>query len=223
MNYSRWDGLVASDSDEESTDEGEPPGMMPMQGMPETPEDEEPSLVQRLIGARDFEDGQPMSSLAEMLSSSEDEEPEEDTADPLDEFRASVAAHEPILAAAVEDDEEAIHLRLQNAPCWMDCLQYDGCHGMPPLHFAVLCGSRRAARALLESGASCENQDATGHTAHAWHLEVCKTNAGPGLTVGCDSSESSRLVPLPCYRRPSLNLGARGAGVGTRCTRRAHA
>ena len=82
----------------------------------------------------------------------------------VDEFRASIAGYNPIITHAVEDDAEAVEAQLRLAPNWRACMTTTECHGMPPIHFAALCGSASAARVLLEAGTPASLVDANGHT-----------------------------------------------------------
>ncbi|KAL3920057.1 MAG: hypothetical protein SGPRY_005395, partial [Prymnesium sp.] len=85
--------------------------------------------------------------------------------------------YDPIVTHAVEDDSQALEARLRTSDSWIGCLTYDRCEGLPPLHLSALCCSLRAARVLLEGGASVNYRDSTGHTplAHVIRAGVQRT------------------------------------------------
>ncbi|KAL1504909.1 hypothetical protein AB1Y20_008676 [Prymnesium parvum] len=184
LGYGKWDSLDLSDEEEETP---------PFAHLEMRPGEAEPphltSTMEDLLGL----DCGPWSDAS---SSSSDGDAEGEAHALREEF----GRYDPIVTHAVEDDVHALHARLREAPDWQACLAYDECEGLPPLHFAALSGSVRAARLLLEAGASARRKDRTGHTALAHVLRAAVTRSadrerlGSLLSARAEEEEEARAA-----------------------------
>ena len=144
------------------------------------------------------EDEELLRQYAEDESVSEDHSDMEPDDPSVDAFKASIAQFDAIITHTVEDDAAAVEAHLRRAACWAACLETTECHGMPPLHFAALCGSVHAGRALLEAGARADALDANGLTPLVLAVRAasmrCSDLASEGL--GADAAELEGFLSL---------------------------
>ena len=133
-------------------------------------------------------------------------------------FRASIAQFNPIITHAVEDDAAAVEAHLRRSTCWTECLETIECHGMPPLHFAALCGSVNSGRALLEAGARADALDNNGQTPLVLAVRAasmrCSDLASEGLAADATELEGFLSLSadlLACGAACSELLKAEGA------------
>ena len=150
------------------------------------------------LGEDEDEDEELLRQYAEDESGSDDYSDMEADDPSVDAFRASIAQFDPIITHTVEDDAAAVEAHLRRAACWAACLETTECHGMPPLHFAALCGSVHAGRALLEAGARADALDANGQTPLVLAVRAasmrCSDLASEGL--GADAAELEGFLSL---------------------------
>ena len=144
------------------------------------------------------EDEELLRQYAEDESVSDDHSDMEPDDPSVDAFKASIAQFDAIITHTVEDDAAAVEAHLRRAACWAACLETTECHGMPPLHFAALCGSVHAGRALLEAGARADALDANGLTPLVLAVRAasmrCSDLASEGL--GADAAELEGFLSL---------------------------